>query len=500
MQQQQQPIQPQPRPQRLKPLLDTLDSMVLFGSRRTRRITRGDFGLMKAPQEPVYPRQTAGRTLQSLTTEMKDNIFCNPSADPQKTPYDTRRRLTDLQIPDDQKCLASVVLESQKLIQESKEKDRRTLRLPRGTSTQGNQAYYDLNRTEKAKKHLDKARQMYWSGSRFMGIALGQIEKANREQIQEQKSRLLKQAKKNLEKANTTIGVSSDKKTDKTSALWELYTAYQLIRDYEVNPLRPLDDNGLVNLNRVAEDKGYIFIMGTNRMTPNRLGLDQHVRQVWFESGYPDPNWLPRNRGFGPDILYRNVESRFGPVDVQALWDFETYEGRTGLPNIQGGMIIKTQDELQALGIPSRELIPDTGHALLDIHRNMQPPVQRLLGPLQIIQSNQPPPPLSGNPYAIPGQNGAIFFPSGKSRGPYGPPYDPIEPTPLYGVPSRESGIWDARYSANMLKSAEGKLAHEMIAQSSLAGRQDRQNREFWPAGPLKPIGFGRQDFDGLVV
>ncbi len=459
--------------------MEGLFPQVKFGTLRTRRVTRGDFGQFKT-EGSYYPGLGLSRSLGTLAEKLEQNHHCNPGgASPDDLTEEVRQKLQDLDIPDDQKCLASALIESQNLIKRQQQTDSRMIQVPKGPLgfDSGNERYDDLNRTEKAKKHLDTARHLNWFAVALLRKSITLRANAMREASDVSRRRLIEESQMNLRKANALIGV--DGKTTgkrhraKTSALWELWRAYVLVRDYEQNPLAPLHQvagRWLPNLKRLDEDRAYVLMMGTARMQPNGLGLDSRARRVWYERGIPDPNWVPPTAGdYGPDMLFENVPESFvgGPMWAQAVWDVLDLNRQQPLPN--ENLPILTRVDLERQNVQVREAHPDFALALADVHRNAQNV-------------------LDGDVVA------SAFFPSGQSQSASGrgPPFLKVDPTPLFGVPSTQSGFWDGRHSLNFLKSKEGRLAQEVLGDKEVS---TTRNETIWEDGPLVPTGESYMSF-----
>jgi hypothetical protein len=309
------------------------------------------------------------------------------------------------------------------------------------------------SRPQAAKRHLDRARQYFWKSVGLLRKGVQLLRTAESVKGEEQK-RVLKEGSQALQDAQQCMYVvqspnSQNHIPDIKTALSELYEAYKLIRDYEMNPLPPITFTGEVNVARVAEDEAYWKIMGTDRMEPNRLGIGQEARGKWREKGYWDYNYYPgaTTTPENDQLLYHNVGSDApqGPKDWAAYQDWKRSTKRrvTEVP---------LSLTLQYEGYWPRVLRTDTSQALCNIHQHFFAPV--------------PPTGWEGNllktdilPYAVPGEsnnnprwNGqvALFYPSG---------------VPEYGVPVCENvgEYWDARVACNFLKSPDGKQAGELL-------------------------------------
>jgi hypothetical protein len=196
------------------------------------------------------------------------------------------------------------------------------------------------HRTALAKKHLDRARQMYWLGDANMKKAMEEQVQQNDDANFSRIKGLLQFAKAQQYTTWDSIAVAKmhadgihvrceladcvnagnidlprdfveegfplfDAETAALSqrpwhltknALKELYLAYRHIRSYELNPHPPLVDLGGgrigPNPQRTEEDDVYVKMMGTVRLFPNRLGIGQEAREVWKRRGIVDPNFL----------------------------------------------------------------------------------------------------------------------------------------------------------------------------------------------------------------
>lgn len=444
-------------------------SLVTLVGKQTRRVQRGSFGRTRG--RSTYPAMGVSHELRRMAEAVHHNPYCNPEALQDLEP-EVEEELKRRNVPEGARCRVSMDLIAQQRARTQKHRDRRRIRLPKYDSGDTDSVYAALNRTEKAKKHLDRARQMYWFGIGLYQRALRESGRARGAAPGSPEAlRLQRTVQTELKKADLLIGTTGHDRRGKTSALREFLKAYQLIRDYEMNPQKPLLKNGTPNEARVKEDKAYVFIMGTHRLQPNRLGVDATTRRVWRERGIQDPNHYTATNE-GPDSLYQNVNPHDyrGPMLVQAYEDWLQQRGRHGQrPSV---------NELREAGCAPRRVCTDMSRALANAHFNL--PVPDIVVTDETTDATVAPRMLRRAPYAQPDSDPkAVYFPSGRLQRRVGgkPEYVQIPPDPAHGVPPSDGDVWDGRVAVNMLRNERSQLAREVM---SLRPEEDT----LWRSGP----------------
>ncbi len=506
---------------------------------QTRRETWGDVGT-QAVTTQHFPRF---EPLPTLLRQLNASGPCNPTAaNLGRSNPDLDRRLAQLRIPDSQKCLATAAIAAQSLLREHQTQDRRY-----------NQALDQLNRTQRAKKHLDRARQLYSVALALMRKGVDTLRVGDRMPADSpQRLATLREGQGHLRRAqslvyNTVPGNPQTPKPGKKSALSELFAAYALIRDYEMNPLPPLTVEGRPNMPRVAEDTTYTQLMGSDRMEPNRLALGPWARTVWLQNGLFDPNYYTRD-GLRFDAqdpqgeprqprLYFNVtaDSPLGPQQWVAYQDAMQHQFGSALSSapLQAGRY--TVAQLQSGGFSPRRLSTDASRALLDVHQHFLAALPALRTPSEAVDGWQgrrvpsdgdawirlpadqrrglafiervpriaaePPPALVEPPYATPGVANSnprnqgrpsIFYPTAL-RGVQ------VDPHPVLGVPDTSLGYWDARVSCQLLQSHSAHLMDELqqckerdqmqtMATEDSERPPSLQPLTWWKDGPVVPL------------
>ena len=266
-----------------------------------------------------------------------------------------------------QQCLATLVENGNRILQYAVHQDkRRTRKID----------IQNLHGLERAIYCINRARQMVGASTSF--IRNGKRVRAGRAML--------------YGRASFPLGVHVvGQRRPRISACSLMFEAYRLVRDYELNPAPPLvwsdDENEYFpNPDRIQQDIYYNFIMGYQRMVPNRLGIGRRARAVWMRHGFMDPNFIPSNQPEvhnAIDSLYVNVptDSMYGPLWVYAYYHLQS---STMLPpvapdprNVQHGIPWYNHFR-QAVYI--QELAPslkpqlystDAASALLDIHQHL---------------------------------------------------------------------------------------------------------------------------------
>jgi len=478
-----------------------LNSLKSRTTKHTRREQWGD--LARAIGTNPYPRQPAQQIVHTVLQQLDKDPNCNSLSNKPADPT-VAQKLDQLNVPQGQRCLASAALLFQKSLGDAKVKDRRS-----------KEYLASLNRTQRAKKHLDRARQMYWFAVGLMRKGIDTLRTAENHPDVSVKRRLTQEGNADLNKAKhlvsqTTLVNGQQHVDGKTSALKELLEAYRLVRDYEMNPLPPLNDRGEPNVERWQEDEAYVKIMGSDRLEPNRLGIGPQARAVWLFHQHPDPNYYtdsPVAADFKDTTvqqpLYHNVSSSsdLGPQQWVAYEDFIVDKFGLG-PSTSHKL--PTVSLLRQGGYWSHALKTDSGRALSSIHQNFHPPLPegdwqlvaaqdfQLLNGRQIqTASMQPHVPLPSS--AVPGEiNNNPRWRGEPAR------YYPTGP-PELGVPS---GNWDGRVACAMLQSQSGKTASELLKcrEQQQLDRVEQLNRlrpDELPA--ISPLGLWKESAPSRV-
>lgn len=533
--------------------------------REYRRVARGDFG-PAVDSRQLYPRQGVYTTLSALVDRIDQLPYCTDASQATTLndataagiiPNDLADALRN--VPPGERCLASVKYYSNQLLEQQRQSDRRRVKLPRyGQRPEDyDVTYVALTPLQRAKKHLDKARQMYVSGRSIIALALDNPQdNAARNMSRINRGRALQYS---VDDAN-----NQRPRMNSHSALYHLWQAYRYVREYEMNPPPPLNADGTMNRDRVRQDEEYVFIMGTMRLQPNRLGIGDDARDIWRLEGAVDAHYYPnvpaevvgveqQDRGVGRATggqLYANIDptDEHGPERAQALLAWVAANGA-----VSSVTQWPTSDTLAALNFPNVAEWPDAARALYDVHTHFVPPrsVPLTLGQeTAAVAASRPPAPLAFPPYATPGEPYAsstviddnnnevrawpfddieapsadyipVFFPTGESLQPagVGPPYQNIVP-PAINAPNDNSAIvllgapdprqrperWDARQSAEILASYTGRLQH-VGAQHALLQRdvdarvRGAENPAYsTPETPLQYWNKGKAVFDYIRV
>lgn len=370
------------------------------GNGNIRKTVRGDFGQVPSSDnnDERYPQMGLGKSAVHLIKSLGENSYCNPDAGIPVDP-DLNNRFNLLGIPENQRCLASAIVASGKQLTDQygnpndiKKLDKRTIRGP-DSDTAPSVGYTELNRTEKAKKHIDRSRQLYNTGVSFIKKGINLLRQAQGIEAGVDRRRQEQQGEAFLSRGNHMIFNIADEKfpqihePSKKSALSELYRAYCLVRQYEMNPLPPLTADGIANPQRINEDAAYVLIMGTGRMTPNRLGLGSAVRRAWLSQGIYDPNYYTGglyedddgggDGGDGDDDgdkLYDQVEEN-NPRGGQ-LW--EIYTQWRKINPLPADHKLPPVSDILCFNCTRESVYPDSARALLDIHKNVPGPKPRI--------------------------------------------------------------------------------------------------------------------------
>lgn len=493
-----------------------------------RRVQRGDFGpftTSKGNVDSTFPAGGKYDTLTKLIDGLDNVSYCEDtsSANVSTLPQNVRTAIESL--PAAKRCLAAAKYLANSLLEEQKVADKRRVKLPRyhspvttesmdDTSTKLDVAYSRLTGMQKAKKHLDKARQMYLSGKSLLAKALipeNMIRRTTGEVIPNpffiNRGRALQY--------NVDLDNKQFPRENSSSALWHLYKAYTLVREYEANPPPPLKADLTPNEVRVEEDERYNFIMGTQRMLPNRLGIGDHARKIWLQSGILDSNYYMNNEGRSTRVgvdgeeapLWSSIngETAQGPERVLALkgW-IDAYNNgllRTTLDEQYPEFILPDSDKLREMGFANTPEWTDAGRALLDIHSHFPSPNFILsnnedgsTSPTLDRDDTKAPPKLRYKPFAeidkpFPSENNGEAWPRLQAGGmdlpsiDYIPPFMPtgqsINPSgegmpfiflgdavPTLGEPDPRTRPeqWDARQSAAILASFSKRLSEQALS------------------------------------
>ncbi|ALD62131.1 hypothetical protein ml_329 [Mollivirus sibericum] len=406
-----------------------------------------------------------------------------------------------------------------------------------------------LPRLEQARINLNRARQLYSAGARFIESGLVMAERLGFDMRPDQvqaMERLVKRGR--AMQVSTEPGEAESPRLGYKCALWELYSAYVLIRDYEVNPLPPLSPDGSPNVQRIQEDKAYEFIMGTARLEPNRLGIGQRARTVWLDATdgpVLDPNHYSDLQAAPPDeevdepdpeggALYSSVaegDAR-GPLVVATVkrWLSEFQGWTEGQRRDMDRTTVPNASDLN----PSDIIAPihtDMARALLDLHANFAPPVMMLADPREQHSDPRRFPPMTVYlPHAIPGlpypidawpyldvaapeadeDRVPVFYTTGVMlpvilgevsmplaqddlcRPPYVHNLNGREP--VLGEPDSRLGLWDARKSCSLLCTLETRLRREAESGRQLRAaltdplpEADSMRLTLWDQGPAAP-------------
>jgi len=468
--------------------------------REHRRLSRGDFG-PAVDTGNVFPRNSTYNTLVQLLENVDTLPYCTGEgggANAATIPAELATAVAT--VPADQRCLASVRFFSNRLLAQQKQTDRRRVRLPRygQPEQEWDTEYVRMTPLERARKHLDKARQMYVSGRSILADGIeGPAVPQTASKIR--RGRALQY---NVRDDNPQLP-----RPNSHSALYNLWMAYKYIRDYEMNPPPPLIHGGggnemEVNPQRVQYDETYNFIMGSMRLEPNRLGIGAEARRIWRARGVLDPNYYGGEQEDGQDnnyaALYANVPSdaRRGPERVLALMAWLTAH-----PTTTDVAQWPVSDQLANEGFANRAEWTDAARALKNVHDHFVPPRVILMNAEEANSNNTNPtqsaPALRYAPYAsidapyesadawpFPGvieyNNSAlpVFFPTGESMQPggVGPPYrflaaEAAEPALGPPDPRSRPERWDARQAAEILASHVGRL-HQLGSSHALMERK----------------------------
>jgi len=283
-----------------------LRALVPSGSSRSRSAKDGT----------TYPHMGVIRSLRDVTDRLSDNKSCNPLTKAKQNP-EVERRLRELKIPDNQRCLASAAIESHMISEQQRALDRRMTRVPRGTLP-GNDRYVSLSDIAKAKIHINRCRQMFWFGITLL-----------RKGIDTQKSEFFK-------KSNALIGLD-EPVGNKTTATSELLIAYLLIKTFERTPGASEDDEGIYrDIMRDGSDTA-LAIREIDRHCP--IGPDERRGRVYWATGRLDET--------RPFPFYRRVR----PTPEFGIPSGQHWDGRCAcnmLRNIHGQ---QSQDVMRGIRV-----------------------------------------------------------------------------------------------------------------------------------------------------
>lgn len=458
-----------------------------------RQAIRGNFGPIGYQDDSIYPKKGTYHVLEQLLQRIQNVPYCSPDMayNEEDIPQELRDRAE--QVPPNERCRVALEYYANQVLVETEEQDHRT-RKGAKHNRPVNATFAALPRLERAKVHLNRARQLFAAG---MSLVTKGIKENNRIKTRKGKAMIYNTDKHDRRKP----------RPGKKSALLELYNAYCLIRDFEMNPEPPLvyeeseteesqqDDHLIPNPARVEEEDNYDFLMGTCRMTPNRLGIGFQARQVWRENGIPDYHYYGEHNEEDDNVptcatLYGQVNSQdnHGPERVESLW-FYMYRHRE-----QENPAQPTTAELDRQGFANRKVWTDMSEALHDLHVHFVPPL--VLMPDEqdqvIVPTASPPRPLSdafaplGRPYTPntwpfgdhpqqPENYIPVYFPTGvsiseqPSASDACPPYAYTNnPEPLHGLPDNKQYHWDARQSVSKLSTHTKQLYKEATKHAQL--------------------------------
>lgn len=432
--------------------------------RLRRRVRRGDFPT-QVEEESRFPSLSWDLDVDRWRETLRKIPACNPDASEEEESdlplaLIARVERAKRERGDGAGCLAAMEWLTDQQQRRFNSDDRRKIVGPtpaQVASGEEDEQYARLDVLDKAKRHFDRARQLYATGR--SNIYNGLINNHRRQ----------------IEKGERAIWAVEEPgsqlpRRDRKSALWELWQGYRWVRTFEMSPPPPLVRNTLtasweVNPTRVVLDAKYVFLMGSLTLTPNRLDIGPAARRVWTRAGQNDPHqpWL-----------------------VDRLPSSRLYGEANHDPQVS----------------PLRE-ITDVARALFFLHSNFPPPRNSFSSAARTLAAaSEPASSLSASPYATPGQPYAtpaewpfpsdeipfdpnyvpVYFPSGRRTRSEHPVshFDLIEPTPWYLEPemtfrltwdsygSFESWppprslvlppIWDARMSVALLFSREAAL------------------------------------------
>jgi hypothetical protein len=494
-----------------------------------RRIMRGDFG-PSIVEGDHYPSQSSYATVENVLEKMDRLAYCRPDrvdASNAALPEQVRQEIDAL--PADERCVAGTRYLARQALEESRTRDRRQLRSPifissrdGGDEQDVDPKYREMSRLERARFHLNQARRMYSAGRSKMELGLtGRADPA----------RVLGPGEALQYRTDPTNRQRPH--PEKQSALTHLWMAYRYVRDYEVNPSPPLLPQGNLNMERVQDDILYKFIMGTQRMEPNRLGIGRRARQQWLEEDgrldihyfRPFSSAAAEEEEDAAEMLYGNVpaDHPYGPERSQMMLEWwYRHHGTTPIDVHQ----VPTRD------IGTLRQWTDMSRALMNIHQHFPPP--RFHAPAPSTNPTEKPPPTVFDAYMTPGEpypvrddnNGdrydgwpflrtaqdygldrqryvPVYFPTGISLDGTGPPYKDLGvPEPRYGLPDDKAipPRWDARMAADLLitevrrlKQRAERLSSDERAQETMLRGQEipdyvaptHRPLQLWRAGPV---------------
>lgn len=398
-----------------------------------RRVQRGDHGPTRRTDEQpsLFPNRSVVTTLATVAASLGNSRQCNPDA------------LNDLpglpaailEAPAAQQCMMATNWLVERETTDAVANDRRRFRAARPGDA-ALEAMGDLDnfppqrsRPALAKKYLDRARQLYATGASKLRIAIAERgADAGQHRL--------------FTMGNNGIYVVAPEDPQrpmpgKLSAAWCAYVAYRLVRDYEVNPLAPTDADGGANPHRAREDGDYVFLMGSTRLQPNRLGLgDGDVGGV--------PLW-----GDVPPVA-ADADARDDTDGGLCLRDIHEHMPP---PHIEGGL--PRPDDLPPGDRPPRRVgwaTPGQAYPAGQFRRRGA----------------------DGQPQDADADHDAfvaIYYPSGRSAlgaaaeaRPAVPPFRQTPAAPPAGLPDTNAGYWDARVSLALLNSEMARLRRTAVA------------------------------------
>jgi hypothetical protein len=361
--------------------------------------------------------------------------------------------------------------------------------------------YGKLSIMEKAKKHLDRARQMFRAGTAMIYSGLNRVRTGN------------KTGNSLIERGNTFIYQLKEKQEHlktRRSACFELYQAYTLIRFYELNPEKPvipvselienwdtmqeyplhknwvkpktMSDELTVNPLRVRNDEIYEQIMGTYRMTPNKLGMTSEEHKIWYNYGWTDKDGNKVTQhilNVNQMCLDRDSECKvdaqvtsdlpFGPQFIATLKLHQTMYGMSRFNKSPEDDISHVQKLIQDGTMTLVIQEPDMALAMKNIHIHFG----------EHFYANKFNPKTAREPedyFPLPSED-YPFYPTGRLIDRQKPMiYKATDPNPAVGIPE-EPEFWDSRNALEFLRTKTTQLSSLYIQEVN----KDRQRElETW--------------------
>lgn len=394
------------------------------------------------------------------------------------------------------------------IIDKEKNIDGRRVKTPLGywwTNLDIPTEYGKLSIMEKAKKHLDRARQMFRAGTAMIYSGLNRRRTGN------------KTGNSLISRGNSFIyqlGSPQVHLRTRRSACFELYQAYTLIRFYELHPDPPVislselikkwdiikeyplhnnwvkptifadPDRDLLVVNplRVHNDKIYEQIMGTLRLTPNNLGMTAAEHKIWYDYEYKDKedNVIKEHilsvhqLCLGGDLECK-VDSQvtsdlpFGPRFIATLNLHETMYGMGRFNKNPESEVAHVQQLIQDGTMTMVIQEPDMALSMKNVHIHFG---ERFYAKdFDPKNANQP-----EDYFPIPSQN-YPFYPTGRLIDKQKPMiYKGTDPNPVVGIPE-EPEFWDSRNALEFLRTKTTQLSDLYIQEVN----KDRQRElESW--------------------